>query len=93
MSKMDLGVVGLGVMGRNIVLNFESRGYGVVAYARRPEVVAEFVNGAAKGKKIMGTSDYAEMCANLASPRAVMLMVTAGEAVDAASESLLPLLA
>lgn len=91
-KKADIGLIGLAVMGENLVLNMESKGFTVSVYNRSTERVDEFVNGRGKGKNIMGTHKLQELVASLKSPRKVMLMVKAGKPVDALIESLIPLL-
>ena len=90
MEKMDIGLIGLAVMGENLVLNMESKGFGVAVYNRTVSKVDDFVNGRGKGKKIKGCHSIEEFCANLTSPRKVMLLVKAGKAVDDFIELLLP---
>jgi len=92
MSLSDIGVVGLAVMGENLVLNLESKGFSVSVYNRSPERVTNFVAGRAKGLKIVGTFSQQELVASLASPRKILMMVKAGKAVDETIESLIPLL-
>ncbi|MFA5554055.1 MAG: decarboxylating NADP(+)-dependent phosphogluconate dehydrogenase [Phycisphaerae bacterium] len=92
MSKADIGLVGLAVMGENLILNMESRGFTVACYNRTLAKVDDFTNGRAKGKKIIGCHSPQELVDNLKSPRRVMLMVKAGKAVDDFIEQLLPLL-
>lgn len=86
----DIAVVGLAVMGENLILNMESKGFTVTAYNRSVEKVDRFVEGRAKGKNIRGARSVEEMVASLAKPRKVMLMVKAGGAVDAFIESVIP---
>jgi 6-phosphogluconate dehydrogenase len=88
----DIGLIGLAVMGENLVLNIESRGYTVAVFNRTTSRVDDFVNGRAKGKKIVGTHALPELVAQLKKPRKVMLMVQAGAAVDAVIQDLVPLL-
>ena len=90
MAKMDIGLIGLAVMGENLVLNMESKGFGVAVYNRTVSKVDDFVNGRGKGKNIVGCHSIEDLCANLAAPRKVMLMVKAGQAVDDFIELLLP---
>ncbi len=90
MEKADIGLVGLAVMGENLVLNMESKGFTVACYNRTTSKVDEFVNGRGQGKRIVGCHSVAELCAALARPRKVMLMVKAGAAVDDFIEQLLP---
>lgn len=90
MSKADIGLVGLAVMGENLVLNMESHGFTVAVYNRTVSKVDEFVNGRGKGKNIIGTHSIEDLIANLKKPRKVMLMVKAGKPVDDFIELLLP---
>lgn len=87
----DFGLIGLAVMGQNLVLNVESRGFAVSVYNRSPEVTREFV-AAHPGKRLHGAATLADFVASLARPRKIMLMVKAGAPVDAVIEQLLPLL-
>ncbi|MDC0936078.1 NADP-dependent phosphogluconate dehydrogenase [Pirellulales bacterium] len=88
----DFGLIGLAVMGENLALNVESRGYRVAVYNRTTSKVDEFIEGRAAGKQFVGCHELAEMVAALKTPRLVMMMVKAGPAVDALIETLLPLL-
>ncbi|HBG88601.1 MAG TPA: phosphogluconate dehydrogenase (NADP(+)-dependent, decarboxylating) [Marinilabiliaceae bacterium] len=88
----DIGLIGLAVMGENLVLNMESKGFQVSVFNRTTEKVDNFVNGRAKGKNIKGTYSLEELVKSLERPRKVMLMIKAGSAVDASIESLIPLL-
>ena len=90
MDKADIGVVGLAVMGENLILNMESKGFTVACYNRTVSKVDDFVEGRAKGKKIIGTHSVEEFCAALARPRKAMLMVKAGQPVDDFVEQMLP---
>ena len=90
-TNNDFGLIGLAVMGQNLVLNVESRGFAVSVFNRTPEVTREFV-AAHPGKRLFGAPTLAEFVASLARPRKVMIMVKAGAAVDAVIEQLLPLL-
>jgi 6-phosphogluconate dehydrogenase len=92
MSKADIGLIGLAVMGENLVLNMESHGFTVAVYNRTTSKVDEFVNGRGAGKSIIGTHSVEELCASLERPRRVMIMVKAGAVVDRVIESLLPYL-
>jgi 6-phosphogluconate dehydrogenase len=92
MKDADIGLIGLAVMGENLVLNMESRGFKVAVYNRTTARVDEFVSGRAKGKSIVGTHSPDELVAALARPRRVMLMVQAGAAVDRVIETVAPLL-
>jgi 6-phosphogluconate dehydrogenase len=90
MSKADIGLIGLAVMGENLILNMESHGFTVAVFNRTVAKVDDFVNGRAKGKNIIGAHSIEELIANLKSPRKVMLMVKAGKPVDDFIELLLP---
>jgi 6-phosphogluconate dehydrogenase len=90
MKKADIGVVGLAVMGENLILNMESKGFTVACYNRTVSKVDRFLDGRAKGKKIIGCRSVEEFCEQLATPRKAMLMVKAGKPVDDFIESLLP---
>jgi 6-phosphogluconate dehydrogenase len=92
MSKADIGLIGLAVMGENLVLNMESHGFTVAVFNRTTEKVDDFINGRGAGKSIVGTHSIEELCASLVSPRRVMIMVKAGAVVDHVIESLLPYL-
>ncbi len=89
-GKADIGLVGLAVMGENLVLNMESKGFCVAVFNRTVSKVDEFMNGRAKGKKIIGCHSIEELCANLERPRKIMLMVKAGKPVDEFIELILP---
>ena len=90
-ATADVGLVGLAVMGENLVLNMESHGYTVGVYNRTQARVDDFVAGRAKGKKIVGCHSVKELVAALKRPRKVMLMVKAGPAVDQVIEEVAPL--
>jgi len=87
----DFGLIGLAVMGQNLVLNVESRGFKVAAFNRSPDVTDGFV-AAHPGKNLVGAKTLSEFVASIKRPRTVMLMVKAGAPVDAVIESLVPLL-
>ena len=93
MAKADLGLIGLAVMGQNLALNMNDHGFRVAVYNRSVSRVEEFLAGTAKGTAIVGARGLGELVATLARPRVVMLMVKAGDAVDAVIERLLPHLA
>jgi 6-phosphogluconate dehydrogenase len=88
----DIGLIGLAVMGENLVLNMESKGFRVSVFNRSAKKVDDFLSGRAKGKNIVGTHTIKELVDSLARPRKVMLMIKAGTAVDEMIETLLPLL-
>ena len=90
MSKADIGLVGLAVMGENLVLNMESHGFTVAVYNRTLSKVDDFVKGRGKDKKIIGTHSIEELISKLKNPRKIMLMVKAGKPVDDFIETLIP---
>jgi len=92
MKKAEIGLVGLAVMGENLVLNMESKGFTVAVFNRTVEKVDAFVNGRGAGKNLIGCHSIEELCDRLERPRKVMCMIKAGEAVDAFIESVLPYL-
>lgn len=92
MKKADIGLIGLAVMGENLVMNMESKGFTVAVYNRTTSKVDAFVNGRAAGKNIIGTHSLQELADNLEKPRKVMMMVKAGAAVDSLIDQLIPVL-
>ena len=92
MSKADIGLVGLAVMGENLCLNMESKGFSVAAYNRSPQTTENFVNGRAKGKNIVGYKTVQEFVDGIKTPRKIMLMVKAGSPVDTTIDTLIPFL-
>lgn len=92
MEKADIALIGLAVMGQNLVLNMERNGYQVAVYNRTTQTMREFV-AAHPGKKLTGCATLEELVAALDRPRKVMLMVKAGPPVDAVIRELAPLLA
>ncbi|NLO40583.1 MAG: decarboxylating NADP(+)-dependent phosphogluconate dehydrogenase [Ruminiclostridium sp.] len=92
MSKADIGLIGLAVMGENLVMNMESKGFTVAVFNRTTEKVSAFVEGRAKGKNIIGTYSLQELADSLKKPRKVMMMVKAGKPVDDFIDLLLPYL-
>ncbi|MGC9151794.1 MAG: decarboxylating NADP(+)-dependent phosphogluconate dehydrogenase [Microbacter sp.] len=91
MKKLaDIGLIGLAVMGENLVLNMESKGYTVAVFNRTVERVDHFINGRGAGKNFIGTHSIAELCASLEKPRKVMMLVKAGQPVDDFIEQLIP---
>jgi 6-phosphogluconate dehydrogenase len=96
-KKADIGLIGLAVMGENLVLNMESKGFTVAVYNRtvpgvEEGVVERFVNGRGKGKNIIGCTEISDLVESLKTPRKMMMMVRAGGAVDQLMEQLFPLL-
>ncbi|MDH7570316.1 MAG: decarboxylating NADP(+)-dependent phosphogluconate dehydrogenase, partial [Armatimonadota bacterium] len=89
-EKADIGLIGLAVMGENLVLNMESKGFTVAVFNRTVSKVDNFVQGRGKGKKIIGTHSVAELVDAVKKPRKIMLMVQAGKPVDDFIEQLLP---
>ena len=90
MSKADIGLIGLAVMGQNLVLNMDDHGFTVAVYNRTVSKVDEFVEGNAKGTKVIGAHSIEELVSLLKKPRRVMLLVKAGKAVDDFIELLIP---
>lgn len=91
-SKSDIGLVGLAVMGENLVLNMESKGFTVTAFNRSHSKVENFLKGRAVGKNIRGADSIQSLVDSLEKPRKIMLMVKAGQPVDDFIEQLIPLL-
>ena len=88
----DIGLIGLAVMGENLVLNMESKGFSVAVYNRTNAVTEKFGEGRAKEKNIKPTSSVEDFVESLKRPRKAMIMVKAGGAVDAVIDQLVPLL-
>ena len=91
-KKADIGLIGLAVMGENLVLNMESKGYTVAVYNRTVEKVDNFMNGRGKGKNFIGAQSLEQLVDSLEKPRKVMMLVKAGAPVDSFIEQLVPLL-
>ena len=89
-NKADIGLVGLAVMGENLVLNMESHGFTVAVFNRTVDKVDNFINGRGKNKNVIGCHSIEELIGNLKSPRKIMLMVKAGKPVDDFIELLIP---
>src|ERR1700704_5858088 len=89
-ESCDIGLIGLAVMGQNLVLNMNDHGYRVAVFNRTVSKVDDFINDEAKGTQVVGTHSIPELVEALKKPRRVMLMVKAGETVDHMIESLLP---
>ncbi len=92
MKKANIGVVGLAVMGENLVLNMESKGFSVAVFNRTTSKVKNFVEGRGAGKSIIGTYSVEELVGALEKPRKIMVMVKAGAPVDMFIDSIIPLL-
>ena len=90
MAKADIALIGLAVMGENLILNMESKGFTVACYNRTVAKVDKFIEGRARGKNIIGCHSIKELADNLAKPRKVMMLVKAGQAVDDFIEQVLP---
>ena len=86
----DIGLIGLAVMGENLVLNMESKGFQVTVYNRTTQRVDDFLAGRAKGKRITGVHSIEDLVASLKRPRKIMIMVKAGAAVDEMINTLIP---
>jgi len=91
-ANADIAIVGLAVMGENLILNMESKGFTVACFNRTTSKVDEFINGRAAGKNIIGCYSIEELVQTLSKPRKVMCMIKAGSAVDAFIESVTPYL-
>jgi 6-phosphogluconate dehydrogenase len=91
-NQCDIGLIGLGVMGENLALNMESKGFSVAVFNRTTEVTEKFAAGRAKGKNIQPTRTIEEFVGALKKPRIAMMMVKAGPPVDAVINELVPLL-
>jgi 6-phosphogluconate dehydrogenase len=91
MKKLaDIGLIGLAVMGENLVLNMESKGFTVAVYNRTVEKVDDFIKGRGAGKNFIGAKSIEELAASLERPRKVMMLVKAGKPVDDFIELLIP---
>lgn len=88
----DIGVIGLAVMGENLILNMENKGFTVACFNRTVEKVDAFLAGRGKGRNLLGVRNLGELAARLHPPRRVLMMVRAGQAVDDLMDSLAPLL-
>ena len=89
-QKADIGLIGLAVMGENLVLNMESKGFTVSVFNRSVDKVDKFIAGRGAGKNFIGTHSIKELCDSLEKPRKVMMLVKAGQAVDDFIEQLIP---
>ena len=91
-SQSEIGLIGLAVMGENVALNIESKGFTVSVFNRTASKVDDFMNGRAKGKKFFGAHSLQEFVGSLKCPRKIIMLVKAGKAVDELIEQLVPLL-
>src|ERR1700678_3917356 len=91
-GSCDIGLIGLAVMGQNLVLNMNDHGYKVAVFNRTVSKVDEFISEEAKGTQVVGAHSMEEFCGLLKSPRRVMIMVKAGDVVDHTIEQVLPYL-
>ncbi len=91
-KKADIGLIGLAVMGENLVMNMESKGFRVAVFNRTVEKVDRFLNGRAIGKNIIGAHSLNELCNSLIRPRKVIILVKAGKPVDDYIEQLVDIL-
>ena len=91
-NKADIGLIGLAVMGENLVLNMENKGFTVAVYNRTTDKVSKFINGRGKEKNFIGTYSIEELVNSLERPRKVMLLVKAGKPVDEFIEQIIPFL-
>src|SRR6202795_1113090 len=88
----DIGLIGLAVMGQNLVLNMNDHGYKVAVFNRTVSKVDDFIENEANGTQVVGAHSVEEMCGLLKRPRRVTIMVKAGEVVDQTIEQVLPYL-
>jgi len=86
----DIGLIGLAVMGQNLILNINDNGFTVVAYNRTTSKVDNFLANEAKGTKVQGAHSIEELVAKLKRPRKIILLVKAGDAVDSFIQQLVP---
>ncbi|HYG37711.1 MAG TPA: NAD(P)-binding domain-containing protein, partial [Cytophagales bacterium] len=91
-TQYEFGVMGMGTMGRNLLLNMADHGFSVIGYNKSPQKIELLKEEAAGKDNVAGTSDLKDFVQKLKSPRAIMLLVTAGSAVDSVVGELLPLL-
>ena len=91
-ESCDIGLIGLAVMGQNLVLNMNDHGYKVAVFNRTVSKVDDFINNEAKGTQVVGAHSIPELVDALKKPRRVMLMVKAGDTVDHMIDSIVPYL-
>src|SRR5256886_10124496 len=89
-ATCDIGLIGLAVMGQNLVLNMNDHGYKVAVFNRTVSKVDDFIKNEAKGTQVVGTHSIPELVEALKRPRRIMLMVKAGDTVDQMIESIVP---
>jgi 6-phosphogluconate dehydrogenase len=89
-KSCDIGLIGLAVMGQNLVLNMNDHGHKVAVFNRTTSKVDEFINNQAKGTQVVGTQSIKDMCDLLKAPRRIMMMVKAGKVVDETIEQIVP---
>jgi len=90
MEQKDVGVIGLAVMGSNLALNMSDNGFSIAGYDRNEALLSNFVNGPGADRDIAGCASAEKLCATLKTPRKILMMVRAGEAIDWCIEQLLP---
>ncbi|KAF1758434.1 hypothetical protein GCK72_014892 [Caenorhabditis remanei] len=90
MAEADIAVIGLAVMGQNLILNMNDHGFTVCAFNRTVKVVDDFLANEAKGTKIIGAHSIEEMCKKLKRPRRVMMLIKAGTPVDMMIDQIVP---
>ena len=88
--KSDIGLIGLAVMGENLVLNIENKGFSASVFNRSTEKIDKFLNGRGLDKKFYGAKDIGDFCRSLAAPRKIIIMVKSGNPVDRVIDQLLP---
>src|SRR5215204_2086764 len=91
-AKFDFGMIGIGVMGSNLLLNMADRGYAVIGFDLKQERADKLESAAARGTTVKGTTSLAEMVSALKTPRKIMMLVPAGKPVDDVISNLLPYL-
>uniref|UniRef100_A0AAZ1Y0P2 6-phosphogluconate dehydrogenase, decarboxylating n=1 Tax=Oreochromis aureus TaxID=47969 RepID=A0AAZ1Y0P2_OREAU len=92
MAKADIALIGLAVMGQNLIMNMNDHGFVVCAYNRTVSKVHDFLQNEAKGSKVIGAESLEDMVSKLKKPRRIILLVKAGQAVDDFIDKLVPLL-
>lgn len=90
MAEADIAVIGLAVMGQNLILNMNDHGFTVCAFNRTTKLVDDFLANEAKGTKIIGAHSIEEMCKKLKRPRRIMMLIKAGTPVDMMIDAIVP---